>query len=86
MENLEQERLEPTPTIGREEPTEKYRPSRQEALNQYEINIQFLSRGCVVRVGCKSIAFSSTDEAIQELDKYFAKPYETQEAWRKFLA
>jgi hypothetical protein len=83
MENLEREII-PEPQQGCIK--EKHVPTRQEVLSQYEINIQFLSRGCIIRVGCKSIAFSSTDEAIQELDKYFAKPYETQEAWRRFLA
>jgi len=63
----------------------EYKPSKQEALGRYEINIQFLSRGCVIRVGCKSIPFSSTEEAISELKKYFDKPWETQEEWNKKL-
>lgn len=61
------------------------KPSKQEALGRYEINIQFLSRGCVIRVGCKAIPFSSTEEAIAELKRYFDNPYETQEEWNKKL-
>jgi hypothetical protein len=65
--------------------TEQYMPSKQEALSRYEINIQFMSRGCVIRVGCKTIPFSSTEEAIAELKKYFENPYDTQEQWNKQL-
>jgi hypothetical protein len=66
--------------------TKQYMPSKQEALSRYEINIQFMSRGCVIRVGCKTIPFSSTEEAIAELKKYFENPYDTQEQWNKQLA
>ena len=64
---------------------QQYRPSKQQALSQYEINIQFMSRGCVIRVGCKTIPFSSTEEAIAELKKYFDNPFVTQEEWTKKL-
>ena len=77
--------------IPREEPEvaempKEYRPSRQEALSRYEIRIQFMSRGCVIHVGCKTIPFSSTEEAIAELQKYFEYPYDTQERWSKQLS
>jgi hypothetical protein len=52
----------------------------------HEINIQFMSRGCVIRVGCKSIPFSNTEEALVELQKYFENPHETQKEWRKILS
>jgi hypothetical protein len=64
----------------------KYMPSKQEALSRYEINIQFMSRGCVIRVGCKAIPFSSTEEAIAELQKYFENPFDNQEQWSKQLS
>ena len=65
---------------------QEWKPSKQEALGRYEINIQFMSRGCVIRVGCKTIPFSSTEEAIDELHNYFESPYETQEEWLKRLS
>lgn len=68
-----------------EEQCKAYIPPRQEALQQYEINIQFLSRGCIVRVGCKSIAFEDAGEALLEINEYYANPYATQEKWRKEL-
>ena len=37
-------------------------PSRQYFLREYPISIRFLSIGCVVEVGCKSIPFTSVDE------------------------
>jgi hypothetical protein len=64
----------------------EYTPSKQEALASYEINIQFMSRGCVIRIGCKTIPFSSTEEAINELQNYFENPYVVQQQWRNKLA
>lgn len=81
MEQLERERgpmVEPCPT-------EEYRPSRVQALQEYEIRIKFLSRGCIVSVGCKEIAFQDLSDAIHEINKYFTCPYETQQEWRKIL-
>jgi len=64
----------------------EYRPSNQEALARYEINIVFMSRGCVIRVGCKAIPFSSTEEAIAELQKYFENPFDIQKQWENQLS
>ena len=67
------------------EPVE-YRPSKSEMLRDYEINIQFLNRGCVVRVGCKSIAFTDINEAMAEINEYVSgDTYEVQKKWRKLL-
>lgn len=73
-----------------EEPMTKmcgeYRPSKQEALREYEINIRFLSRGCIVRVGCKELAFEDVSRAMAELNEYVAgDTYEVQKKWRKLL-
>jgi hypothetical protein len=75
----------PQPGMAEECLKEEYTPSKTEALREYEINIRFLNRGCVVRVGCKEIAFSNNEEAISELSKYFTTPYETQKAWLQIL-
>jgi hypothetical protein len=47
---------------------------RMDYLREYEINIRFLSLGCIVRVGCKEIAFTSITEAMQEVNEYVANP------------
>lgn len=65
--------------------TEVYRPSNQETLREYEITIRFLNRGCVVRVGCKEIAFESIETAMKSINDYVANPYDEQQKWRKNL-
>ena len=64
---------------------EQYRPSDKDALSEYEIGIRFLSRGCVIRVGCKEIPFESSELAMKELNEYVVNPYETQKKWKKLL-
>jgi len=65
---------------------EEYRPSNQEALREYEIRIQFLHRGCIVHVGCKSIAFESIESAMVEVNDYVNNTWEIQKKWRKILS
>jgi hypothetical protein len=84
----EEPRLDSMP--GREEPMPKmegeYRPSKQEALRDHEINIRFLSRGCIVRVGCKEIPFEDVSRAMDEINAYvLGDTYEAQKNWRKLL-
>jgi hypothetical protein len=81
------EQLEPIPEPTTSQPQEKeYRPSKSEMLRDYEINIQFLNRGCVVRVGCKSIAFTDINEAMAEINEYVTgDTYEVQKKWHKLL-
>jgi len=66
-------------------PNKEYKPSRLEALREYEIRIQFLDRGCTVHVGCKTIAFENVDSAMLEINNYVANPWETQQKWRKLF-
>jgi hypothetical protein len=76
------ERDQPTACMDK---LEEYRPTNQEVLQEYEIRIQFLSRGCAVHVGCKSIAFETTESAMKEVNEYVNNTYETQQKWRKLL-
>lgn len=62
-----------------------YKPSKQELLKNYVINIEFLSIGCVVRVGCASIPFESVGSAMTELNAYVNNPEESITKWRKLL-
>ncbi len=76
----------PSPEPMEQPMGKEYRPSKQEALREYEINIRFLSRGCIVRVGCKEIAFEDFSRAMAELNEYVAgDTYEVQKKWRKLL-
>jgi hypothetical protein len=61
----------------------EYRPSRTECLRDYTINIRFLSIGCVIEVGCKSVPFSTIAEGMKALNDYVANPYETRKIWEE---
>lgn len=81
----------PEPTLGRgaivqDECVKEYRPSRTECLRDYQINIRFLSIGCVIEVGCKSIPFSTIEEGMKALNDYVANPYETRKIWEERFA
>ncbi len=45
-------------------------------LKSHSVEINFFDRGCVVRVGCRSLAFESTEEAMAELQEYVKRPLE----------
>lgn len=59
--------------------------TRQQALSSYSINIDFLSIGCIIRVGCKSIPFQSVEEAMVELNEYIKDPLASGKKWREKL-
>jgi hypothetical protein len=61
----------------------EYRPSRTELLGWHQINIRFLSVGCVIEVGCKSVPFSTVKEGMQALNDYVANPYEVTKIWNE---
>jgi len=83
MEELNQQPEATEPIMA--ESLKDYKPTNKELLQQYEVRIQFLSRGCIVHVGCKSIAFESVETAMKELNYYVANTHESQKAWRKVL-
>ena len=64
---------------------QEYIPSRTELLQRHEIVIQFMSVGCVIRIGCKSIPFESVEEAMKELNEYVNNPRKSTKKWEKVL-
>jgi hypothetical protein len=74
-------RLEDYPIHGEKE----YIRPRTDYLREYEISIRFLSLGCLVRVGCKEIAFSSIEEAMKEVNAYVANPRELEKKYNKLI-
>ena len=62
---------------------ERCKPTKQETLRDYRIEIEFLSVGCIIRIGCKSIPFSTVKEGMEALNQYVAKPCETRQIWEK---
>ena len=83
-ENPEQVATIPEPMLEKS-PVEEYRPSNKDALKEWEINIRFLDRGCLVNVGCRSIAFENVQDAMAEINYYVNNPYVAQQKWRKLL-
>jgi hypothetical protein len=65
--------------------TRDYTPKNEDLLREYEIRIQFLSRGCVVHVGCRSIAFESVENAMRELNEYINNTLEVRKKWNLIL-
>ena len=63
----------------------EYIRPRIDYLREYEITIRFLSLGCLVRVGCKEIAFSSIEEAMKEVNAYVANPRELEKKYNKLI-
>ncbi len=61
------------------------RPSNQYFLQEYKIEIEFMARGCVIKVGCKHIPFESVEEAMNELNEYVKNPCDVQQKWRELL-
>jgi len=43
-------------------------------MKNWNIEIAFFDRGCLVRVGCKSFAFESIEQAMAELVAYTKDP------------
>ena len=50
--------------------------NKQQLLSIYSIRIDFLSRGCVVNIGCKQIPFEKVEDAITEINRYVNNPEE----------
>lgn len=61
----------------------EYRPSRTELLRDYDIRIKFLSVGCMIEVGCKSIPFSTVKEGMKALNDYINDPYTVRKVWEE---
>jgi hypothetical protein len=83
MEELEKERERDELTVPC--PIDDYKPGHNEVLREYEIRIKFLSRGCIVSVGCKDIAFEKIADAMTAVNNYVTEPYDSQNHWRKIL-
>lgn len=64
---------------------EQYIPPPDELRQRHSIQIEFLSIGCIVRIGCKSIAFSDIDNAMCEVNAYVKDPVEAYKKWSKVL-
>lgn len=69
----------------RDDGPNRYKPSADEIRRRHQINIEFLDSGCVVRIGCKSIAFTNYERALSEINAYVNDPIEAYKKWSKEL-
>lgn len=76
----------PVETEVLEREIKAYTLSDKDLLIRHSIEIRFLSgRGCIIRVGCKEIAFESTKEAVGALSNYEKNPQEANAYWKEVL-
>ena len=57
--------------------------NKQQLLSRYSIRIEFLSRGCVVNIGCKSIPFEKVEDAFTEINRYVNNPEEVEKEYNE---
>jgi hypothetical protein len=74
-----------TGTRVQEDCEKQWRPTRMECLRNHQINIEFLSMGCIIRVGCMSIPFQFVNDAVDAIKAYTENPYEERQRWEKLI-
>ena len=57
--------------------------TKQELLSRYSIKIDFLSIGCIVNIGCKTIPFEKIEDAITEINRYVNNPEEVEKEYNE---
>jgi hypothetical protein len=85
---MEEETVMPELNAGtrvQEDCEKQWRPSKNECLKNHQINIEFLSMGCIVRVGCMSIPFQFINDAMDAIKAYTEHPYEERQRWEKLI-
>lgn len=61
----------------------EYIQPKSDLLKEYQINIKFLSIGCIIDIGCKSVAFTTAKEAMIALNEYVENPHESRKKWNE---
>ncbi len=59
--------------------------SNKELLKGWDMSIEHLDYGVIVRIGCKKLAFSSTEEAMTEVTMWMTDPKSALKKWFKNL-
>lgn len=78
--------LSPTGSVGyltQESRIQLTYGSKQQLLSRYSIKIDFLSRGCIVNIGCKTIPFEKVEDAITEINRYVNNPEEVEKEYNE---
>lgn len=61
----------------------EYLPSAGDILRSNEISIEVLDCGATVRVGCKRLAFSTVEEALEQINIHFKDPVSSYKKWNQ---
>jgi hypothetical protein len=59
----------------------EYVPSAGDILISNAIRIEVVDCGATVKVGCKTIAFSTVEEALEQVNLYFKDPVASYKKW-----
>lgn len=59
--------------------------SKKSLLKKWDVRIEHLDSGCIVRIGCKSLAFSSATEAMTEVNDWQKDPHTALKNWYQDL-
>ena len=59
--------------------------TNKQLLKGWDISIEHLDHGVIVRIGCKRLAFSSTEEAMTEVQVWTTDPKSALKKWFKKL-
>ena len=79
-ESCEQEMV---PTDMRAEQPEMIKMTKSELLREYEVKFNFLNSGCTIKIGCKTIAFTTVKEAMTAFNEYVNDPEIARTKWFK---
>lgn len=55
--------------------------SKKGLLKKWDVYIEHLDSGCLVRIGCKKIAFSHEEEAMVQVNNWQNDPHTTLKRW-----
>jgi hypothetical protein len=59
--------------------------TKMDLLRDHTVEIRTVSRGCIVRVGCKEVAFSSLEEGLKEVQDFYSDPHKSYTKWTRIF-
>jgi len=62
---------------------EEYVPSAGDILISNAVRIEVVDCGAIVKVGCKTIAFSTVEEALEQVNVHFKDPVASYKKWNQ---
>jgi hypothetical protein len=71
----------PMPEMEQLHVKEGYVPNAAEILKDFPVSIKVLDCGAIINVGCKSIAFSTLQEALEQFNLHFIDPVASYKKW-----